>query len=304
MAEESDINSPPPEAPGLWSEPEGPTVDNPPLYPYNQVTQTESGHSFEMDDTPGAERIRLQHRTGSFMEFNARGDNTIKILGNGFEIIAGNKNVEVTGHCNLTVKGDCNLDVTGDFNHQVLGDYNLYVKGEYNLRADGDMWFQGNEDVYIIANPLIGGAVTIFASDTLTIDAGVKVKGPIKCDTLDAESRINAGMGVNAGPFGFTSELGGLSLGFPSPAAPLAIAGSITCVGTIFAKLPITTLATVNALQAVNSPLGNFPVATKTGLMKATWMTDSVNKGNYNAHIHPVLSKDYGITGTPTIPMI
>lgn len=297
MAEpESDINSPPPEAPGLWTEPEGPTVDNPPLYPYNHVTQTESGHSFEMDDTPGAERIRLQHRTGSFMEFNALGDTTIKILGNGYEIIAGNKNVEVTGHCNLTVKGDCNLDVTGDFNQQVLGDYNLYVQGEYNLRATGEIWVNGDDDVIISANENFGGSVRINASDNVYIGADLDVGGSISCDTLTAESRVNAGMGVIAGPYGFTSALGGLSLGYPTPATPVATPGSITCVGTILALLPITSMV------AVNAPLGNFPVMASIGLMKATWMTDSINKGNYNAHTH-IGNKGFP-TSTPLMPMI
>lgn len=308
MANESDINSPPPEAPGLWNEPEGPTVDNPPLFPYNHVTQTESGHSFEMDDTPGAERIRLQHRIGSFMEFNALGDNTIKILGNGYEIIAGNKNVEVTGHCNITVKGDCNLDVTGDFNHQVLGDYNLYVKGEYNLRASGEIWVNGDDDVIISANETFGGSVRINASDNVYVGADLDVGGSISCDTITAESRVNAGMGVVAGPYGFTSALGGLSLGYPTPLTPVATPGSITCIGSIFAMLPISTLMSVNAMisvnavVSVNSPLGNFPVMVDTGLMNAVWMTDEVNTGIFNAHAH------IGNKGFPTsstlLPMI
>ncbi len=45
----------------LWQEPESQSPEFPALYPYNRVTQTESGHKFEMDDTPSRERIRLQH---------------------------------------------------------------------------------------------------------------------------------------------------------------------------------------------------------------------------------------------------
>jgi hypothetical protein len=295
MAEQSDINSPPTEAPGLWNEPEGATEENPPVYPYNNVTQTESGHSFEMDDTPGAERIRLQHRTGTFTEMNSLGDHTVKIIGNGFEIIAGNKNVEITGHCNLTVKGDCNIDVDGDFNHHVKGDYNLIVDGEYNVRSIGEMWLSGDDDVSISANENFGGSLRLGAADNVYINAELDVGGSISCDTLTAESRVNAGMGVVAGPYGFTSALGGLSLGYPTPATPVATPGSITCVGTIFAMLPIT------SLELVNAPVGNFPEVTLTGLMKATWMTDAVNKGNYNAHIH---MSPKGPTSGPLIPMI
>jgi hypothetical protein len=296
MADTSDINSPPAEAPGLWTEPEGATEENPPQYPYNHVTQTESGHSFEMDDTPGQERIRLQHRIGTYTEFNAMGDHVVKIVGNGFEIIAGNKNVEVTGHCNITVKGDCNLDVTGDFNHQVLGDYNLFVQGDYNLRASGELWVSGDDDIFIAANENFGGSVRISAADNVYVNAELDVGGSISCDTLTAESRVNAGMGVTAGPYGFTSALGGLSLGYPTPATPVATPGSITCVGTILALLPITSVVSVNA------PIGNFPEVANIGLMKATWMTDSVNRGNYNAHTH-IGNKGFP-TSSPLMPMI
>ena len=296
MANESDINKPPEEAPGLWNEPEGATEENPPVYPYNNVTQTESGHSFEMDDTPGAERIRLQHRIGTFTEMNSIGDHTVKIIGNGFEIIAGNKNVEVTGHCNITVKGDCNIDVEGDFNQQVKGDYNLIVDGEYNVRSIGEMWLSGDDDVSISANENFGGSLRLGAADNVYINAELDVGGSITCDTITAESRVNAGMGVVAGPYGFTSALGGLSLGYPTPATPMATPGSITCVGTILALLPITSMVSVNA------PLGNFPVMASIGLMKATWMTDSVNRGNYNAHTH-IGNKGFP-TSSPLMPMI
>jgi hypothetical protein len=134
------------------------------------------------------------------------------------------------------------------------------------------------------------------------VGADLDVGGSISCDTLTAESRVNAGMGVIAGPYGFTSALGGLSLGYPTPATPIATPGSITCVGTIFAMLPITTLVTVNALIAVNSPLGNFPVMVDTGLMNAVWMTDEVNTGIFNAHAH-IGNRGFP-TSTTLLPMI
>ena len=33
------------------------------VYPYNQTQITQSGHSIEMDDTPGAQRILIRHKT-------------------------------------------------------------------------------------------------------------------------------------------------------------------------------------------------------------------------------------------------
>ena len=41
-----------------------------PVFPYNNATVTPSGHSFEMDDTPERERIRLNHRSNTFIEMH------------------------------------------------------------------------------------------------------------------------------------------------------------------------------------------------------------------------------------------
>jgi hypothetical protein len=37
-------------------------------YPWNATHVSRSGHEFHVDDTPGAERIRQAHRTGSYWE--------------------------------------------------------------------------------------------------------------------------------------------------------------------------------------------------------------------------------------------
>ena len=46
-------------------------------YPYNNVMQTESGHFQEFDDTPGAERMRWQHKAGTFTEWQPDGTEVI-----------------------------------------------------------------------------------------------------------------------------------------------------------------------------------------------------------------------------------
>ena len=54
-----------------WTEPESAAnTDYQPKYPYNNVTQTESGHTFDMDDTPTRERIRSNHRSGTLIEMH------------------------------------------------------------------------------------------------------------------------------------------------------------------------------------------------------------------------------------------
>ena len=49
-----------------WNEPE---TSYGAEYPYNKVMESESGHVMEFDDTPGAERVHIAHRSGSFSEW-------------------------------------------------------------------------------------------------------------------------------------------------------------------------------------------------------------------------------------------
>ncbi len=65
-----------PTATSTWTEP---TTQYAAKYPYNNVTETESGHIVEFDDTVGKERIQLAHRNGSFQEWFPNGDKVEKI---------------------------------------------------------------------------------------------------------------------------------------------------------------------------------------------------------------------------------
>ena len=79
---------------------------NQPTYPYNNVKQTRSGHMFEMDDTKGRERVRLQHRTGTFIEMHPDGSEVHKVFGDGYEITVKDKHVQILGKCIVEIVGD------------------------------------------------------------------------------------------------------------------------------------------------------------------------------------------------------
>lgn len=64
-------------------------------YPYNHVRLTESGHLFEADDTPGAERIKEAHRTGTYYEVAADGSRVTKIVRDDFTVIVGDERVNI-----------------------------------------------------------------------------------------------------------------------------------------------------------------------------------------------------------------
>lgn len=279
----------------LFQEPPSPaSVDNPPLYPYVQTWDTESGNSIQLDDTPGRERVRIQHgKSKNFIEMHPNGTQVVKVFGEGFDITIGKKNIYVSGACNIVVKGDCNMQVDGDFNQEVNGDYNLAVKGKMNVRGVKDISISGDEDVSIAANEKFGGALRLSSSQSLNLGSDLYINGSITCDSLTAESRVNAGMGVYAGPYGFTSSFGGLSLGLPTPATPVATPGCITTVGSI------------TSLVSVNAPVGNFAIGNIglafIGISSSVLMFDVINSLLFDTHIHPAPRGPTGPTFTPFV---
>ena len=130
----------------IWSEPE---TKYGAQYPYNNVVETESGHLFEVDDTPSKERIHQAHRNGSFQEWYPDGDKVEKVTKDNYEIIMGDDNVYIMGKCNITVQGDAEvyvqqngyLKVDGNVEVRVGGNYNELVGGTYTVESGGNMKF-------------------------------------------------------------------------------------------------------------------------------------------------------------------
>lgn len=105
------------------------------VYPYNNVTQTRSGHVFEVDDTLGNERIHEKHKSGTSRIINAEGDLSVMVVSNSYTTICGEDYVTIMGDANITVNGSANLTVNGNYNVEVNGNMNQTVKGEYRLKV-------------------------------------------------------------------------------------------------------------------------------------------------------------------------
>lgn len=98
-------------------------------YPYNHVKETESGHVFEVDDTPENERIHTRHRSGTFEEIQADGTKITKIVKDNYEIVAGNDKVFIRGDADVTVEGTTRLYVMGDCIQEIEGNQYTTIKG-------------------------------------------------------------------------------------------------------------------------------------------------------------------------------
>ena len=120
----------------VWKEPNSPYNTK---YPYNQVVGTESGHYFELDDTPGAERIHLYHRSGTFSETHPDGSQVEKIVKDKYTIILNDDKVTVSGSCFLTVQGKSTVHIVGDSSLTIGGNYDIKVGGNMNITVAGNL---------------------------------------------------------------------------------------------------------------------------------------------------------------------
>ena len=178
-----------------WTEPESAAnTDYQPVYPYNNVTQTESGHSLELDDTPGRERVRIQHSSNTFIEMHPNGDEVHKIYGNGYEIILQDKNVLIKGVCNITIQGDSVLHVQGDSYNQVDGNVYQQTNGNVHqlIKGNCEQTIQGDYDINASGNMNI-------SASSVNINADLAVRGNITgTQSVGVVGNISAGMSVSA----------------------------------------------------------------------------------------------------------
>ena len=95
-------------------------------YPKNNVYASESGHVIEIDDTSGAERIHIYHKSGTFVEMHPNGD-VVTHTSNGFKTVTGNEKIHVTKDMEITADGNINITSTkGNINVKTpIGKINL-----------------------------------------------------------------------------------------------------------------------------------------------------------------------------------
>ena len=124
-------------------------------YPYNKVEESQSGHVFEVDDTPNDEKITRIHKDGT-MEVITGSHRLVKVKGDDYELIVDGKSKH------LYAEGNVNVTADGDVN----------IKGKY-IRLEGtQVRIKGNLGVliesptgafvsapFLSTDPKLGGAI-------------------------------------------------------------------------------------------------------------------------------------------------
>lgn len=274
-----------------WQEPKSAAnEETQPLYPYSSETYTESGHSFQMDDTPERERIRIQHRSGTFIEMHPDGGFVFKsIKGDGYEIInGGNKNLYIKGDYNITIDGNCNFYVKGDYNLKVDGNYTQSISGNIVKLSENDQMFNQDttegDKVISATKDIVLNTLSDFISSgdggKVIINGNLQVNGSIRSSaSMYCEGSITAMMDIYSTTG--LKTVGSLSVGPPalSPSIPMGVyitspiveiiaptqivgVTSITGATSIAGATDITGVTTINGATNINGLLNVFGLIT------------------------------------------
>ena len=278
-----------------WIEPASPaTVDanSAPIYPYNNVLiHDEAGNIIETDTTPQRERIRLSHKSGTFIEMHPGGDEVHKVYGNSYVITINDNNVLVQGQCNITVEGNTNIEIFGDKTELIHGNYELHVNGSLSQTVQGITSMYSQQDMVVGGGGLTGGTVTMRPGDHLYLGGDLSVAGEITANKITAETRIDAGYGISSGPGGFATMSGGLFIGIPAYGIPDPT-GALRDIPNPLTNV-ILCNGPISALGELGIVIADLAIVSEIGLL-------TLNNLIFDVHFHPTL---VGPTG-PAIPRL
>ena len=182
-----------------WNEPD-PEAMYGARYPYNHVTQSESGHLIEMDDTPGKERLHWYHRAGTFTEIGALGHRITKVVSEDFKINLMNDYQRVVGSKYENIVGKLDV-VSGKYFHKCKS-------GVFKVEAQGDIIFDNPTADFTVNSKGItldasGGAVVI-KGRSISIE---KSTGASTENTKGSETKkVGGKYSLRAGSMAFSSR--------------------------------------------------------------------------------------------------
>jgi uncharacterized protein (DUF2345 family) len=155
-----------------------PPMSEAPQYPFNFTYASLTGHLWEMDDTPGAERVNLQHRSGSRLAISSEGTTLIKSQGNMYNVTSGDTYHLTMGGMVMSVKDDIGIRSTSDMTLHADGTVTMLSRNDSVEHISGKKDILVAETMQIKCNRLIIEAENIdfVAAANITMEAGGDIK--------------------------------------------------------------------------------------------------------------------------------
>lgn len=139
------------------------------VYPYVQTMATEGGHIEEFDNTPGQERYRLIHPTGSYEEVAPDGRRTIKTVADDYYMVQGDSSLMASGDRKVNVGGNETYYNMGSVKRQTDGSENIFIRGDETKTIEGNGTLRIKGDITIIVE---GNADITVKGDAKTLVEG------------------------------------------------------------------------------------------------------------------------------------
>jgi len=187
-----------------------------PVYPYDNATETESGHVMELDDSPGAERVHIAHRSGSYVEWFPTGTKVEKITKANYQIVMADDYLHVMGRvvirveqdALIKVQGDVALEVGGLMSANVAGDVDFSVGGGFNVKATNINLDATGGDITLVSasqhlsasqsQDLASAGTNIGSTGALNLQAGSGLNAQGSAINLQSSGSLNAqGSAIN-----------------------------------------------------------------------------------------------------------
>lgn len=290
-----------------------PTPGESSLYPFNHVKETETGHVFEVDDTPGNGRIHEYHNSGTYREIQANGDRVTKIVGTDYEIVVDGKNVAVYGNMNLTVIGDVRMWCTGDMYEEIDGDKFETIRGSRYIKIEGNDVLEIGGDQYNniagahahrvsgVVNRTYGSGVieNISGNYSVTVSGVEKHTNTSFKNSSAYHCTLGGGLSLNLNTGGKFNAIGSVMSLTGAVSQTITAGGLQTITATASQNIVVTGTQTITAptrvITGATTHTGGYVVA---GVLSGT----VVQQGTIllGSHKHLGVTTGPGISGLPT----
>tara|TARA_Y100000310_G_scaffold328202_1_gene395927 strand:+ start:9896 stop:11848 length:1953 start_codon:yes stop_codon:yes gene_type:complete len=124
-------------------------------YPYNKVEESQSGHVFEVDDTPNNEKITRVHKDGT-MEIITGSHRLVKVKGDDYELIVDGKSKHLYAEGNVNVTADGDVNIKGKYIR--LEGTQIRIKGNLGVLLESPTGAFVSAP-FLSTDPALGGAI-------------------------------------------------------------------------------------------------------------------------------------------------
>lgn len=150
------------------------------VYPDNAVIETKSGHIIEIDDTPDNEKIRVFHKSGTYIDYRPEGSIVEKVTANINKIVEGYVQTHIKSGVKTYIENNMDEIVKGYVKRHITSHLDEHINGNQTETIDGGVKTEIKMDNF----HHLAGYFKITADGGLEIINDVKITGSLEVSTV------------------------------------------------------------------------------------------------------------------------